>query len=203
MVPCFNLLVIPALQFPNIYLADLYMFVVENGFIFYLLGTTARGYRHSYSTTCCQSTGLWEGVSVVYYSVTTANYFSCISDVNNIDCVPHKMKITMQGSHNSGCSFAFYWDSSSIWDHKLKRNCSLFCSYLTFLCAINDSWMSSSNMQSVWVMDNRKVTEVWQTKLEIYWQSNVTKLVHEPPAFMLPFNLFPNSILIHKSTKIP
>lgn len=64
----------------------------------------------------------------------------------------------MQESHNWGC--AFYRDSSSIWDHKLKWNCSLFYSYLTFLCARNDSRMSSSNMQSVWVMDNKKVTSV-------------------------------------------
>lgn len=127
-------------------------------------------------------------------------FFSCISDINSIDCVPHKTKIAMQESHNWGC--AFYRDSSSIWDHKLKWNCSLFYSYLTFLCARNDSRMSSSNMQSVWVMDNKKVTEVWQTKLEIYWQSNVTKLVHGPRAFILPFNLFPNSILIHKTKKI-
>lgn len=198
MVPCFNLLLIPA--FPNIYLADLYMFVVENGFIFYVLGTTARRYRHTYSTTCCQSSGLWgRGFCGWLFSLYSQFYFSCISDIYNIDCVPHKTKITMQGSHDWGCSFAFYRDSNSIWDHKLKWNCSLFYSYLIFLCARNDSWMSSSNMQSVWVMDNKKVTEVWQTELEIYWQSNVTKLVHEPCALILPFNLFPNSILIHKT----
>lgn len=33
-------------------------FVVEYGFIFYVVDATARSYRHAYSTACCNSTDL-------------------------------------------------------------------------------------------------------------------------------------------------